>query len=655
MDKETIKPYDKNTKISDLPLSHFTSMYLKSFNFETVGEVIHYGIANLGNDFQRERNPRYELESIIKKDVDTDITADVDKKIEELAQEAYNVSITLYPEYREVIEKLYPDANHIDGHIFLSYRKPLLRVYEGYTEEINVKIRLFLVEFLTRLIDSLETNHLDNTPQYTIYRKMKDKASGLTKISLYERICYFISNDTKEYIELKYYALIRDNKELSVRAKNNLKGMPYWAMLDDEGFFWGRTLSSSKPSSQMKDFYNEFKSFVDDAIKLDVSSVKDINLQIKYPHLLEEQRQFVIDFNDRYGYVPMFYIIYKYVCSSESRVNKIINSTLGFEGKRLTREDVAKREHLSSERIRQIEGEGIDFGKKNSDERGFLVELVWDNISHYEAFSKCACLTPYSDDYQKIVDAEDIVIEGEKIDRFRIFAEILISAEKLMNIVQNPFELTRVKGIKNNYLLINPNKISLETVTSIADKFASFKAKSTDELQVGYEDFYEGNLNEHVQELIQELAKIFGYSNLDFYIKNSAAQQLQAFARFVRINHRFPLGNSNAEENRLKRWYNRVKDKRLSLSPSEMEEFESLCNYYKGLEYPQSEEEYDFLNKCNEYREYVIMKNARPTAQTEPELHSWYTNVQDNYSDYDDQRKIYFMELTDYINKLKLS
>ncbi len=654
MDKETIKPYDKNTKISDLPLSHFTSMYLKSFNFETVGEVIHYGIANLGNDFQRERNPRYELESIIQKEVDTDITADVDKKIEELAQEAYNASIASYPEYREVIEKLYPNANHIDGYIFLSYRKSLLRVYEGYLEDTNVKIRLFLVEFLTRLIDSLETNHLDNTPQYIIYKKMKDKASGLTKMSLYEKVCYFTSKETREYIRLKYKALIRDNKELSVRTKNNLRGVPYLHILD-EGNFWGSSSSSSRPSSKMEDFYEELKSLAEKAIKLDVAYVKDINLQIKYPHLLEDQRQFVIDFKEKYGYLPMFYIIYKYVCSSESRVNKIINSTLGFEGKRLTREDVAKREHLSTERIRQIEVEGIDFGEKNSDERRFLEDLVWDNISHYEAFTKCACLTPYSDDYQKIVDAEDIVIKGEKIDRFRIFAEILISAEKFIDTEERLFELTRVKGIKNNYLLINADKISLETVTSIADKFASFKAKSTDELQVGYEDFYEGNLNENVKELIQELAKMFGYSNLDFYIKNSAAQQLQAFARFVRINHRFPLGNSNAEENRLKRWYNRVKDKRLSLSPSEMEEFESLCNYYKGLEYPQSEEEYDFLNKCNEYREYVIMKNARPTAQTEPELHSWYTNVQDNYSDYDDQRKIYFMELTDYINKLKLS
>ncbi len=810
--------YSENTQISDLTLSQRTKNHLSALKFNTLGEVVNYGIENLRSISGFGHKCYAEIEDVVKKMI-TNIPGDIEtgNEFSHLATQAYNKTISLFTNYENEIKEVCPDAQSINKDLCESAQVTSVR--KGYSKETNIVLRHFYTEYLSQLIGLLEENHLDGM-YISKYKKIKEEILGLEdRFTLLEEVEYFIGEVTDSCIQLKYDQLVKTC--LSVRAMNECQRhmKSYKAMIsiyETNGGYYIRTSDPRKNKTQkeIKEFYkNTFKPFVEKTLTLDESSVKNHILEMKFPFLQDDQRQFVIDFEIKYGYSPIFYIIYNYVCSSDKQENRIINLVLGFAEQKRSMDDVANQVGISRERVRQILVKGIDLGREENycerprpivsggsdlerkdGENRYIKELIDSNHSHYAYLFDSSYLTMYSEQFLRVINDENLIKD------FDVF-------EKIFQLIDKSLVLVKIKDIAK--ILINPKRFPKDIdVTSVGKSIRDFMAgKYLEDRLVKYEEFSNGRNDDNVKELIRELAKyldlkttedgivfmknkfevgyelrkiieengqpmklndvfeafkmkypdhkyenpesirsslinsedivamgkastyalkswnvftgtirdkiyeileasesplsideiyesvkddfpttnqnsllssmrndttrfvelngaLFGIVGKDYSAeatlkvptkRATASQHLDSFAKFVREKHRFPLYTENIEECKLQRWLHNVKNGIISLSPSEKEEFESLLRYYKSLAYPQSKAEYDFQIKCSEYREYIIMKHRGPDLHTAPKLLSWYITAQRNYNSYNDQRKMYFTELLDFIKGINFS
>lgn len=121
---------------------------------------------------------------------------------------------------------------------------------------------------------------------------------------------------------------------------------------------------------------------------------------------------------------------------------------------------------------------------------------------------------------------------------------------------------------------------------------------------------------------------------------------LQAFKDFVLKNKRYPTNNQKYE-GYLYRWHHRA-SQLTELSPDEIIQFDALEKelYY----YPHNTMEYNFLHNCDLYRKFVDGNNRMLEQTDDINLFKWFSNASIDYGTYEDNRKLYFSKLLQYIS-----
>lgn len=124
---------------------------------------------------------------------------------------------------------------------------------------------------------------------------------------------------------------------------------------------------------------------------------------------------------------------------------------------------------------------------------------------------------------------------------------------------------------------------------------------------------------------------------------------LQAFRAFVEKNKRLPYSNQDGYEGYLYRWFYRASQ----LTELTSEEILKIDALGKELSYyPHNAIEYNFLQKCNLFKKFVESNKRMITKDDDQELNKWFYASSQNYSTYNDNRKMYFSQLLQYVSKV---
>lgn len=136
------------------------------------------------------------------------------------------------------------------------------------------------------------------------------------------------------------------------------------------------------------------------------------------------------------------------------------------------------------------------------------------------------------------------------------------------------------------------------------------------------------------------------YINDYILMPQTFKEWLQAFKDFVLKNKRYPTNNQKYE-GYLYRWHHRA-SQLTELSPEEIIQFDTLEKelYY----YPHNTMEYNFLHNCDLYRKFVDGNNRMLEQTDDINLFKWFANASMDYSTYEDNRKLYFSKLLQYIS-----
>lgn len=124
---------------------------------------------------------------------------------------------------------------------------------------------------------------------------------------------------------------------------------------------------------------------------------------------------------------------------------------------------------------------------------------------------------------------------------------------------------------------------------------------------------------------------------------------LMAFREFVIKNKRFPYSTEDGFEGYLYRWYYRA-SQLTELTSDEILKIDALGKELSN--YPHNATEYNFLQKCNLFKKFVESNKRMITKDDDQELNKWFYASSQNYSTYNDNRKMYFSQLLQYVSKV---
>ena len=121
---------------------------------------------------------------------------------------------------------------------------------------------------------------------------------------------------------------------------------------------------------------------------------------------------------------------------------------------------------------------------------------------------------------------------------------------------------------------------------------------------------------------------------------------------FIAENHRFPVSHNKADnaEIHLQRWMSNVKYNNISVTVEQHAAIDRLIAQHSTL--PQNGREYRFHQRCREILHMVQQTGTLPKASTHPNLRAWYNIQLLKYTQYTDNRRLFFEELLQSLREM---
>lgn len=127
-------------------------------------------------------------------------------------------------------------------------------------------------------------------------------------------------------------------------------------------------------------------------------------------------------------------------------------------------------------------------------------------------------------------------------------------------------------------------------------------------------------------------------------------QYLNAFVDFVEEHKRFPVLAKPGYESMLYRWHSNAKSL-VSLTDQEIIRFSQAMKMLEAKHYAHGMMEFNFLIKCDQYKQFVSVTGHVLTEEDDKSLASWFIKSAMQYQSWKDNRNYYFKELLQFISK----
>jgi len=126
-------------------------------------------------------------------------------------------------------------------------------------------------------------------------------------------------------------------------------------------------------------------------------------------------------------------------------------------------------------------------------------------------------------------------------------------------------------------------------------------------------------------------------------------ERLKNFKTFVDMYHRFPISYGGENETSLQRWHYNVVNRVIRTTTEQRQAFDEMLKSYEGTDFPRTQTENEFKNKCAEYKKFIREQHRLPSSRNGEELYSWFRRSLEKHNGYTDQRYGYFKDLINYI------
>lgn len=134
----------------------------------------------------------------------------------------------------------------------------------------------------------------------------------------------------------------------------------------------------------------------------------------------------------------------------------------------------------------------------------------------------------------------------------------------------------------------------------------------------------------------------------------SSEDRFEDLKAFIATYKRWPFASGGDEEASLARWiYNHSRRDLLpGYDPEEARQIEKLQEEFAHL--PHNNSEYEFQNKCTDFRIFLgksfRLPNEDSENEYEAELAKWFNKVKSKKDPYEDNKQLYFNELLEYLS-----
>lgn len=320
-----------------------------------------------------------------------------------------NCSKCFVDKYSKSPANLYQNIKYFHGEFFLN---------TNLSKEDNLAYRKTCCEFVDLLCKKIKG--IINHTVYLCYIEFTNTLNSMSvcvPLKKSEEL-FYISDLCDSVLQEEFDKLCR---KLGVRARNFInsqaitykKLVPLFNKTIQE---YGKQLCPSKFNKktlfEIFEMNFKFEKICDKYYKLSDNELYKIRLQHKYPFLIERQRLFVSSFEDKYGYMPCYFLLYNYLKYSEERSDKLYSLYYGiFDNCPRTLDDLAELNTLSRERVRQIV-------KEREINAHFMFFCQEKYLKAYLNVFKKNIITEYSNSFQKIASIEKLNIS------FDVFAAL---------------------------------------------------------------------------------------------------------------------------------------------------------------------------------------------------------------------------------------
>lgn len=396
-----------------------------------------------------------------------------DENLFSITEMAYKSVIT----ENEHFKPLFPSFQELHTCIFRNKDK-LLKAQPDLSKDDNIAIRYCIKTYIETVLESILQNHKYEAVAKTYQKVLSYIEDNINAFTDLENFMYFNNAELNNHLQTIYNEYCA--KMLSARTRNfqmiylpkveNI--LPYFnAELIDYYKIHPNTYAK-KTIQELFDFTQKFKEVYHKNTNKTANEIKTNS----FPYLLSNQKKFLADYNQQYGHLPYWYILYQYLKVSNNRDDQIYSYLYGiYDGKEWSLEEIGNYIGLSSERVRQIAKHNNGVTKK--------YEII-DGISqNYQSLLSLPYITEDSIEYKYIRSTERINVD------YKIFAR-LITLVAGFNIedVNGKVILLSNKHFPNFYLSrcirIFENKLSAkyaeDTIVTMDDILSESSCKNTE-------------------------------------------------------------------------------------------------------------------------------------------------------------------------------
>jgi hypothetical protein len=225
----------------------------------------------------------------------------------------------------------------------------------------NIELRRMYALYLDKVINRLEQNSLtDNDVCVTYKERAAYLSDKIESFSYEDKVKYFMTDDARKFFQMLYVEM--RNKQ-NMRTKSFLEEFApdFQALLPlfneplerYKILFPGKHLNITL--AYVFDFNGLLKMKFDHYWQINAEEVRVTKVKNNFPYLNYSEQDHIIEYKEKHGIYPLFYVLHKHMCLSTDRNNKIFSLLYGIaDGKEHSINEVAEIMNLTCERIRQL-------------------------------------------------------------------------------------------------------------------------------------------------------------------------------------------------------------------------------------------------------------------------------------------------------------
>lgn len=330
------------------------------------------------------------------------------EKVSELLNQAYQSIVHAQTKEAWVFKTIYPNVYML--HLALMDEKqPWLVPEEGMSLKSHLSIRQLIRNYLRKAMDLQESAGFPHVKLFATYQILLRVVDEHLELSYMEKYRYFLTGQKRQMVLFFYQNLLKESPK-ALRAlieKNNLS-LERWIELNEsrmDGYI--RLFHPNKSEEVMQTFFQFGKKLYDEIdywLSVDIEMLVDEWALWRYRQLGLKAFAFIRSFYVKYGYAPLWYVMYKSFVQATSLKEKVFCMRFGLvDGRRYTINEIAAACHRQPKYVSLLTSQAQELLKGKA--------LAYEDWSVYEDLLNLPFITQETPEFLAIKKRESLTVD----------------------------------------------------------------------------------------------------------------------------------------------------------------------------------------------------------------------------------------------------